>query len=385
METKMKTIVRTALLAAALTVVVQHAQADITIGISLPLTGPASGLGIPSKNGLAFWPDTIGGEKVRVILLDDATDPTQASRNARRFTSEENVDVIVGSVATPAAIAIAGVAEETKTVQLSLSPVELPEGRGAWTFRMPQSMPVMATGVVGHMMSAGVKNYAFIGYADAYGESWLKDMSRIGKESGINLTVAERYARSDTSVTGQALKVISGNPDAILIVASGSGAALPHKTLIERGYKGKIYQTHGAASRDLIRLGGKDVEGSFVISGLAVLPEALPDSHPSKKMAVSFVENYEKMYGPNSRNQFAASIYDAQLVLQRVVPEALKKGKPGTPAFRAALKDALENSGAITITQGVMRFTATDHFGLGADSRMMLTIENGNWKAADAR
>jgi branched-chain amino acid transport system substrate-binding protein len=376
---------RTTLLAAALTVAVGQAQADITIGISLPLTGPASGLGIPSKNGLAFWPDTIGGEKTKVILLDDATDPTQASKNARRFATEDKVDVIIGSVATPAAIAISSVAEETQTVQMSLSPVELPEGKGGWTFRMPQSMPVMATGVIRHMKAIGVKNFAFIGYADAYGESWLKDITRIGKDAGIPLTVAERYARSDTSVTGQALKVVAGNPDAILIVASGSGAALPHKTLIERGYKGKIYQTHGAASRDLIRLGGKDVEGSFVVSGLAVLPEALPDSHPSKKMAVGFVENYEKMYGPQTRNQFAASIYDAQLVLQRVVPEALKKGKPGTQAFRTALKDALESVGNITITQGVIHFTPTDHFGLGSNSRMILTIENGNWKSADVR
>ena len=379
----MKTIFRSTLLAAALTVAVHQAQADITIGISLPLTGPASGLGIPSKNGLAFWPDNIAGEKIKLILLDDATDPSQASRNARRFISEDKVDVIVGSVATPAAIAISSVAEEGQTVQLSLSPVDLPEGKGSWTFRMPQSIAVMAAGVVRHMKANGVKNFAFIGYADAYGESWLKDITRLGKDAGIQLTTTERFARSDTSVTGQALKVISGNPDAILIVASGSGAALPHKTLIERGYKGKIYQTHGAASRDLIRLGGKDVEGSFVISGLAVLPEALPDSHPSKKMAVKFVENYEKMYGAQSRNQFAASIYDAQLVLQRVVPEALKKAKTGTPAFRLALREALEKSGNITITQGVMHFTPTDHFGLGADSRMMLTIQNGNWKSAD--
>ncbi len=361
------------------------ALADITIGVSLPLTGPASGLGIPSKNGLALWPDNIAGEKIKLLVLDDATDPTQASRNARRFITEDKVDVIIGSVATPAAIAIASVAEEGQTVQLSLSPVELPEGKDGWTFRLPQSIAVMASGIIRHMKGNGIKNFAFIGYADAYGESWLKEITRIGKEAGIKITTVERYGRADTSVTGQALKVVSGNPDAILIVASGSGAALPHKTLIERGYKGKIYQTHGAASRDLIRLGGKDVEGSFVISGLAVLPEALPDSHPSKKLAVSFVQDYEKMYGANTRNQFAASIYDAQLVLQRVVPEALKKGKTGTPAFRTALKEALEHVGNITITQGVMHFTPTDHFGLGADSRMMLTIENGNWKSAEIR
>lgn len=380
----MHTKFRSTLLATALAFAAHQAQADITIGISLPLTGPASGLGIPSKNGLAFWPDNIAGEKIKLLVLDDATDPTQASKNARKFITEDKVDVIIGSVATPCAIAISSVAAEGQTVQMSLSPVELPEGKDVWTFRMPQSMPVMASGVIKHMKNADVKSIGFLGYADAYGESWLKEMTSAAKGYGIKLGTVERFARADTSVTGQALKLVSANPDAILIVASGSGAAMPHKTLIERGYKGKIYQTHGAASRDLIRLGGKDVEGSFVISGLAVLPEALPDSHPSKKIAVSYVENYEKMYGAHTRNQFAASIYDAQLVLQRVVPEALKKGKTGTPAFRAALKDALENAGNIVITQGVIHFTPIDHFGLGSNSRMMLTIKNGDWKSAES-
>jgi branched-chain amino acid transport system substrate-binding protein len=357
-----------------------QAQAELTIGVSLPLTGPASGLGIPSKNGLSLWPDTIAGEKVKLIILDDATDTTQANKNARRLISEEKVDLLIGSTATPSSIAISEVASENQVVQLSSSPVELPEGKGAWTFRLPQANSVMAGGIVDHMKKLGVKNFAFMGYADAYGESWLKDSTRIAKQAGIALTVAERFARADTSVTAQAVKAIASNPDAILVVASGSGAAMPHKTLIERGYKGKIYQTHSAASRDLIRLGAKDVEGAFVVAGLAVMPEALPDSHPSKKMAVEFVERYEKQFGPGTRNQFAAHLYDASIILQKVVPEALKKGKPGTPAFRAALKDALENSGAIVITQGVIRYTAKDHFGLGDDARMMLTIQNGNWK-----
>jgi branched-chain amino acid transport system substrate-binding protein len=381
----MKKTIHTGLLAAALAFAAQQAQAELTIGISLPLTGPASGLGIPSKNGLAFWPETIGGEKTKVILLDDATDPSQASKNARKFVTDEKVDLIVGSVATPCAIAIAAVAAETQTVQLSLSPVDLPEGKDTWTFRMPQSMAVMSSGVIRHMKNADVKSIGFLGYSDAYGESWLKEITSGAKGFGIKMAGVERYNRADTSVTGQVLKLLATNPDAILIVASGSGAAMPHKALIERGYKGKIYQTHGAASRDLIRLGGKDVEGSFVISGLAVLPEALPDTHPSKKLAVDYVQKYEKMYGQYTRNQFAASIYDVTLVLDKVVPEAKKKGKPGTPEFRKALRDALENSGNIVITQGVMHYTPTDHFGLGSNSRMMLTIQNGDWKSAEPR
>ena len=370
----------TALLAAALLCAAGAARADITIGIDLPLTGPAAALGIPCKNALVFWPKKIGGERVKLIVLDDASDPTQATTNARRFVTEDKVDVMVGSTVTPAAAAMASVAAGSRTVQLALSPVELPPGKDAWTFRLPQSVTLMAAGIVAQMKKTGVKSYAFIGYSDAYGESWLKDMGRLADAGGIKLTAAERFGRADTSITAQAIKAIASKPDAILVVASGSGAAMPEMALRELGYQGQIYQTHSAASRDLIRIGGKSVEGTLVVAGLAVMPEGLPDSNPSKKLAVDFVNEYEKVYGAGSRNQFAAHAYDAQLVLQHVVPVALRSGKPGTPAFRDALRQALEHSGGIVATQGVFHYSPTDHFGLDANSRMMLTISKGDWK-----
>ncbi len=376
----MKTITGTTLFAAALCLAASQALADITIGVDLPLTGPAAGLGIPCKNGLVFWPDSIAGEKIKLIVLDDMSDPSQASKNARRFISEDNVDVIIGSAVTPAAIAIAAIATEGQTPQLAEAPVELAAGKDVWTFRLPQSTALMGAGIIEHMKKTGVKSFAFIGYSDAYGESWLKDITRLANEAGIKLTTAERFARADTSVTAQAIKAVASNPDAILLVASGSGAATPHLAVVERGYKGKIYQTHSAASNDLLRLGGRNVEGAFVVSGLAVMPEGLPDNHPSKKLAVDFVQKYEKTFGAGTRNQFAAHTYDALLILQRVVPEALKKGRPGTREFRAALRDALENAGDIVASQGIFRYTQNDHFGLDGNARMMLTIANGTWK-----
>lgn len=368
------------LLAAALFFVAGAARADITVGIDLPLTGPAAALGIPCKNALVFWPKQIAGEKLKLIVVDDASDPTQATTNARRFVSEDKVDVMVGSTVTPAAMAMAAVAAEGQTVQLALSPVELPPGKDHWTFRLPQSVSLMAAGIVHQMKKTGVKNFAFIGYSDAYGESWLKDMTRLANAAGIGLTVAERFGRADTSVTAQAIKAIASRPDAILVVASGSGAAMPEMALVDHGYQGQIYQTHSAASRELIRIGGKRVEGTLVVAGLAVMPEGLPDSNPSKKPAVAFVNEYEKVYGAGSRNQFAAHAYDASLVLQQVIPIALKSGKPGSQAFRSALRQALEHSGGIVATQGVFHYSPSDHFGLNENSRMMLTVSKGSWK-----
>ncbi|GAP37508.1 ABC transporter substrate-binding protein [Piscinibacter sakaiensis] len=356
------------------------AQADVKIGISLPLTGPASGLGIPMRNYFQLFPATVAGEKLDITILDDATDPTKGVVNAKRFVTEDKVDILMGSAATPVAIAMADVAAESGTVQFAFSPAALPPGKDAWTFRLPQSTGVMAHAMVEHMKKQGVKSVGFLGYTDAYGESWLKDFSAVAERAGIKVTATERFARSDTSVTGQALKLVSANPDAILIVASGSGAAMPHKAVVERNYKGKIYQTHAAATRDLMRVGGKDVEGAYVVSGPAVIAEQLPDSHPSKKAAIDFVQKYEKAYGAGSRNQFAGHAYDTLVVLEKVIPVALKKAKPGTPEFRAAIRDAMETMGRTVFSHGVMNWTKDDHWGFTNETGVMLKVVNGDWK-----
>jgi branched-chain amino acid transport system substrate-binding protein len=294
--------------------------------------------------------------------------------------TEDKVDILVGSGATPPSNAVSAVAAETGTMQLSLSPIDVSTARSPWSYNLPQSTLVMSHALVAHMKKTGVKTLGFLGYADAYGELFLRDMKIKLEGTGIKLVSEERFARTDTSVTGQALKVTSGNPDAILIVASGSGAAMPHKALIERGYKGKIYQTHGAVSRDLMRVGGKDVEGAFVVSGPGMVAEQLPANHPSKKVAMAFVESWEKINGPNSRNPFAGHAYDASVVLQKIIPVALKTAKPGTPEFRAALKNALEHAGPIALFHGTVNYTATDHAGYTNDTGVILQIVNGDWK-----
>ncbi|NCT95868.1 MAG: ABC transporter substrate-binding protein [Comamonadaceae bacterium] len=376
----MKQLLKTTLATAVAATLASAAWADLTVGVSVPLTGPASGLGIPMANGVKMWPATVGGEKVNVIILDDATDPTKGVQNARRFVNQDKVDVIVGSGATPVAIPMADVATESGTPHLALSPIGLPPGKDAWSFRMPQSNGVMAEAMVEHMKKQGVKSVGFLGYTDAYGEQWLQALTPLLEKAGIKLSGVERFARSDTTVTGQALKLASANPDAMVVVASGSGAAMPQLGLIERGYKGKFYQTHAAATRDLMRVGGKAVEGTFVTTGPVVVAEQLPDSHPSKALGVKFNAEYEKIYGAGTRNQFGAHSYDAYLLLDKLVPVAAKKGKPGTPEFRAALKAALEDAPAMPVTHGIIDFTATDHWGFKTGSGVVMKVVNGDWK-----
>jgi branched-chain amino acid transport system substrate-binding protein len=355
------------------------ALADINVGVVLSLTGPGSGLGIPMQKQLALFPKEIAGEKVNLIVLDDASDPGKGVSNTKRLITEDKVDVIYGSGLTPVAAAMAPVAAENKVLQIAGSPVGVPPGQDQWLFRLPQGNDVMAHAMVQHMKKQGIKTIGFIGYTDAYGELWLKALTPEAEKNGMKIVAVERFARTDTSVTPQALKVTAANPDAMVVVATGSGAAMPEKAIVERGYKGKIYQTHAAATPDLMRIGGKDVEGTFVVSGPAVVAEQLPDSHPSKKTAMDFVTRYEKANGPGSRNQFAGHSYDFQIVMERIVPIALKKGKPGTPEFRAALRDAMEGMGRTVFAHGVMNWTRDDHWGYTNETGVMLKVQDGKF------
>ena len=368
------------LLALALAGAASTAIAEITIGVTLSATGPAASLGIPEKNTIALMPKTIGGETIKYVVLDDATDPTAASKNARKLVTEDKADVIIGSSTTPTSTAVLEVAAETKTPQIALAPFAPATDKAAWVFQTPQDFGIMAGAIVAHMQANNVKTVAFIGYSDGYGELWLRVMNSVTAAKGIKMVATERFNRTDTSVTGQILKILNEKPDAVLLVGSGTPAALPQATLIERGYKGRIYQTHGVANNDFLRVGGKNVEGAVLPVGPVLIPAQLPDSHPSKKAALEYIKAYEAANGAGSHSTFGAHTWDAGLLLQRAVPEALKKAKPGTAEFRAALRDAMENVKELPATHGVFSFSATDHKGLDGRSVVMVSVENGTWK-----
>ncbi|MBI3140817.1 MAG: ABC transporter substrate-binding protein [Rhodocyclales bacterium] len=356
------------------------ALADITVGVSVSATGPAASLGIPEKNTFALLPTTIAGEKVKWLVLDDATDPTTAVKNVRKFVTEDKADVIVAATATPTSMAVLEVAVESKTPQIAMAPVPPAGEKSAWIFSTPQNFGLMAGAIAAHMAGSGVKSVGFIGYADPYGELWLKAMQGAAEAKGIKLTAVERYQRNDTSVTGQALKLLAANPDAVLVAGSGTPAVLPQATLLERGYKGKFYQTHGIANRDFLRVGGKNVEGTIFPVGPMLLAEQLPDSHPSKKPSLDYVKLYEGAHGPSSRSTFGAHAYDAYLLLTRAVPEALKKARPGTAEFRLALRDALESVKELPAAHGVFTMSAKDHNGFDGRAAVMARVEGGDWK-----
>ena len=359
------------------------ASAQIRVGINLSTTGPAASIGASSKNTILLWPKEIAGKKVEYIILDDATDPGNAVKNVRKLITEEKVDIIVGPNTTPNALALLDTVAENETPMVALaasaSIVEPMDGKRSWVFKMPQNDTHMTTILTQHMADHGVKTVAFIGFADAYGEGWWREFSKLAELRQIKIVANERFARTDTSVTGQVLKMMSVKPDAVLIAGSGTPAVLPQKTLIERGYKAQIYQTHGIASLEFLKLGGKDVEATLFPTGPAVVARQLPEKHAVKKVANDFVSRYEKAYGTDSVTQFAGDGWGAYLLIANAVPVALKTAEPGTRAFRLALRAALENTRDLIVPQGVINMNASDHVGLDQRSRVMGKIQGGKF------
>ena len=360
------------------------AQADINVGVTVSATGPAASLGIPEKNTIALMPTMIAGQKINYIVLDDASDTTAAVTNARKLINEHKVDVLLGSTTTPNSLAMIDVAAEAQTPMISMAAsariVEPQDAKKRWVFKTPQNDIMMSLAIVGHMADAGVKSVGFIGFSDAYGEGWYQEFSKIAALKNIQIIANERYNRTDTSVTGQVLKIVAAKPDAVLIAASGTPAVLPQRALKERGYAGKFYQTHGVANNDFLRVGGKDVEGTFLPSGPVLVAGQLPASHPLKKSAQEYVAKYEKANGAGSTSTFGGHAWDAGKLMEAAVAPALKKAKPGTVEFRVALRDALETVKEVAGAHGVFNMSSTDHLGLDQRARVMVKIEGGAWK-----
>lgn len=363
------------------------AAAQIKVGVTISTSGPAASLGIPEKNTVPLMPTSIGGQKIEYVVLDDASDSVKAAGNARKFITEDKVDVIFGSSTTPNSLAMIDVAAEGRTPMIaiasSLRIVDPVDAKRHWVFKTPQNDAHMMTAMSQHMSDKGLKKIGVIGFNDAYGEGVITEFGKLAAVRKLDIVASERYARADTSVTAQVVKLIAANPDAVLIAASGTPAVLPAFTLRERGYKGQIYFTDGVVNNDFLRVGGKAIEGAYLPAGPVVVARDLPDSNPIKKVALDFARRYEELNGKGSMNSFAAHAWNASLMLERVVPVALKTGaKPGTEAFREALRDALEGIHELVTTHGVMNMSKTDHMGFDQRARVMVQIKDGGWTLA---
>ncbi|MES2259366.1 MAG: ABC transporter substrate-binding protein [Pseudomonadota bacterium] len=358
------------------------AVAQVKIGVLSSSTGPIALVGIPQKNTVALLPKTMGGLKVDYITLDDGSDPTRAVSEIRKLISEHKVDAIIGPSGSPNAVGAIQFVAEAGVPMLSpvgSAAVVLPmTEQKKWVFKTTQNDDLIARSLVAHMVAKKVKTVGFIASNDPYGENWGKVFAEMAAKNNIRIVANERYQRTDTSVTAQALRVMAAQPDAVLVATPGGPAVLPQTALYDMGYKGQVYQSHGAALPAFLELGGKKVERTILAASLMLVLPEIADSNPSKKVAAGYVQAYEKLNGSKPAT-FGANVYDAGLLLEQAVPKAAKTAKPGTSEFRAALRSALEQSTNVVGTQGVYNMTAQDHSGFDERGSVLIEVRNGNW------
>jgi branched-chain amino acid transport system substrate-binding protein len=370
-------------LAGALSLFPGLALAQVKIGLVLSLTGPAASLGIPARDTSTLFPKEIAGQKVEYIVLDDASDTTQAVQDTKKLISENHVDAIIGSSITPNSLAMIDVVAEGETPAISLASsakiIEPVDAKRHWMFKTPQTDAMMASAITEHASQHGVKTLAYIGQADALGETFYAEVAKFAQIHHISVVANERFNRTDPSVTGQILKIMAANPDAVVVGAAGTPAALPPKTLVARGYKGKIYHNHGVGNNDFLRVCGADCNGTFLPASPVLVASQLPADYASKRLALDYIARFEKLRGPGSVSAFGSYAWDASMLLNNAIPVALKTAQPGTVEFRRALRDALEATKGLADTNGVVNMSATDHLGLDQRARVMVEISNGKW------
>nr|WP_246500632.1 ABC transporter substrate-binding protein [Azospirillum rugosum] len=361
---------------------VQVAQAQVKVGVVTSSTGPIALVGIPQKNSVPLLPTTVAGKSVQYITLDDASDPTATVSAFKKLITEEKVDAIIGPSGSPNAMGVIQFAAEAGVPMLApvgTAAVVLPmNDQKKWVFKTTQNDDLIAAALIEHMAKTGITSVGFVGTADPYGDNWLKVFSEQAAKQNIKVVASERFQRQDTSLTAQSLKIIAANPQAVLIAAPGSSSVLPQTTLVDQGFRGKFYQTHGAALPDFLKLGGRKVEGTILAASLMLVLDQVGDNHPSKKVASDYVAAYEKANGSKPAT-FGANVFDAGLLLERAIPVALKSGEPGSPAFRSALRDALEQVKELPATQGVYNLTPADHSGFDERGRELITVSKGTW------
>ena len=359
------------------------AYGQVRIGLMVSATGPTSAIGIPQKNTGDILPRRIGDATIEYISLEDGGDTTRAVQNAKKLIQENNIDALIGPSTTPNAFAILDIIAEAKVPLMATvgtsAVVEPIDARKRWVYKTTQNDDLIAAALLKHMTGNRVKTVGFIGFSDPYGDNWLKVFSALGEKAGVKVAAAERYGRTDASVTGQTLKLIAARPDAMLIAAVGGPAVLPQATLRDQGFKGPIYQTHAVATEDFIRLGKEKVEGTILAAGPILVIDEIPDSNPTKKVASNYIAQYEKQFGSKPAT-FGANTWDAGILLQRAIPVALRTAKPGTEAFRTALRDALEQEREVIGCQGVFSMSTDNHNGMDERARVLVTVRDGRFR-----
>jgi branched-chain amino acid transport system substrate-binding protein len=381
----MKNLVRFVAIAAGVVLAAGTAQAHITVGFITSLSGSGASLGIPYGQGMdaAYeYASSVDGQKIKLIRLDDGTDPSAAARDARKLIEQDKVDILIGTATTPSASAMMAVANELHVPMISLSPVAPVKGGESWGISVVQPPPFMISVPVARMVRDGIKTVGFIGFSDAWGDLVYNGLKAAQDAGKIKIVAAERYARTDTSVTGQALKIFAADPQAVMIGGSGTQAALPILALTQLGYKGRFFGTPALLNSAFIRVGGKAAEGVVVSAGPVIVAAQLPNGFYAKKISLAFRAAYKRATGHVTRDAFSPYTFDSWLIFLNAAKHALGEAKPGTKAFRVALKNAIFATKDVVGTNGIYNCHPGKTYCSDQRGLVLVRLVDGKWKYA---
>ena len=368
--------------AALLVLFAPLASAQVKIGVVSSATGAMAAVGKPHRNAISLLPRRIGDLTVEYISYDDESDPALTLTLIKKLIEGHKVDAIIGPTGSPAALAAIPVVAAAGVPLLapvgSVAVVKPMDEQKRWVFKTTPNDDIMAAVLVAHMKKTGIASVGIIAFNDGYGERWISTFSALAQRADLRVAAVERFG-AGAAPTAETKRLLAQNPDAVLIAGTGPSALAPHLVLVGQGYKGAIYHTHGATSAEFVRLGDKKVVGALMAASPMLAINDMPDGNPSKALARGYVAAYEKLHGDRAVT-FGANVYDAGLLLAQAIPKAIMQGKPGTAAFRTALRDALERTREFPVTQGVVNMTPEDHSGFDGRGRVMLTIRDHTWR-----
>jgi len=370
-------------------------QQAVKIGFVVDITGGASSLGVPERNTVLLYQDELGtaqsaagSVRIQYVVTDGESDPTKAVIAAKRLIEEDRVVAVVCCTTSPGSLAIIQTVQSARVPNISLaaaaSIIEPVEQR-RWVFKTPQTDRLMLDVITDHMRQRGVRSIAFLGFDDAFGQGGLNELDRIAPQKGIEIVARESFARNATDASAQVTRAMGRNPQAFLIWAIPPGANVVNRNIRDLGITLPVYQSHGVANADFLRLGAASVEGVFLPAGKLLVAELLPDADKQKKALLSYLERYEGRYGKGSRNTFGGHALDAMLILRPAIERTLRQGvRPeNIGGFRAVLREQIERgTNELVGITGIFTYTSKDHLGLDRRAAVMLEIRNNTWAPA---
>ena len=355
-----------------------QAQEPIRIGAFLSVTGPAAFLGDPELKTLELYVERLNaeggvlGRKLQLVAYDDGGDAEKARTFAKRLLEQDKVDLIVGGSTTGTTMAVVPLAEAAGTPFISLAgAVVIVEPVKKWVFKTPHTDRMACEKIFVDLQSRKLTKAALISGSGGFDKSMRAECLKVAPKYGIEIVADETYGAADTDMTAQLAKIKGSGAQAVLNAGFGQGPAIVTRNYRQVGLALPLYQSHGVASKEFIKLAGAAAEGVRLPAAALLVADLLPGGDAQKPVVVAYSKAYGDRYKADV-STFGGHAYDGLMLAVQAIKAAGSTDK-------AKVRDALEATKGYVGTGGVVSMSATDHMGLDLSAFRRLEIKDGNW------